>query len=408
VADLGRNLLDLRLSTRIAILNLIFARGGMSRKDIAAALNLTPGAITVITGALIEEGVLHELRAVEGSNRLGRREVILDLRRRDFRVMCAFFGNQEARITCVNFAGEIDYIKSLYFAEGESGDRILGATADAFLEYMEELEPGERRGIVGAGLGVRGVYDTVRGVSVSSIGLWEDGLPVRAIMEEKLGMKVLAINNISCVINAELMFHHGRDIHSMVLLRYGPMVGSALVLSNFNYSGYRYRSMEIAHTIVDPLGAECRCGKRGCLETRVGFDAIAAQLNLRYSKADTPILYRLTGGSRGRISMRLIMESYDRGEPIVCRVVEGAMDHLALAIVNLTAIIDPERIVLYGMPFESDKYMAALKDKVTELSAGDAPPDMERSSHNLYLEDVGCASTVIKDFLNHGAKYDND
>jgi len=407
MADLGKNMLDIRISNRVAILNLFFAKGGLSRKEIAAQLNLTPGAITIITGELIEEGILLESKITEGSKRLGRREVILDIDRKKLKVLCAFFGNQEARVTCVNFVGEIDFIDNLSFSPNESGANIFEATSLAFQEYMAGMSPQERKWIVGVGLGIKGIYDSKRGVSVRSFGLWEDEVPVCSRMEEMLKLKVLAANNADCVVNAEWMFHQSWDMHSILLVRYGPLIGSALVINNKNYSGYHYRSMEIAHTIVDPMGAECRCGKRGCLETRIGFDVITAQLELHYSPAEMPILYQLTGGDRRKISMKVIMESYERNEPIVCRVLEGAMDHLALAIANTVSILDPEKVVLYGMPFACDKYLQAIKEKTARLMRGQQPLDMERSRQNLYLEDIGCASIVIKDFLDHGAKFTN-
>ena len=54
----GVNMLAVKKQNRGSILQLIHLSGSISRKEIALRLGLTPAAITMITGELLDEGLL--------------------------------------------------------------------------------------------------------------------------------------------------------------------------------------------------------------------------------------------------------------------------------------------------------------------------------------------------------------
>lgn len=401
---IGKNMFDLRVSNRVAILDLLYATGGLSRKEIAARLNLTPAAISHITGEMIEEGVLIEAKKVEGSSRMGRREVILEIDVTKFKVLCVYIPTRKLRISCIDLAGNIYFTKNLQYDAKLSGVEIIGDVCDQMKAYMEQLDPAERKWIIGAGLGIKGICDDRRGISVKSFGLWEDNLPVRDIVEEKLGIKTLVNNDIRCMAYGEMLFSRHEDIQSMLLVKLGPLVGGAFVMDGGLFTGYSYHAMELGHFIVDPLGSVCRCGKRGCLETVIGFDVIANNLALQHSPSRLPILYELTGGDKTKITMENIMESFDRGERLVLEMLDGALERFAFMLVDAIGLVDPQRITLYGFPFKSPNFVALLNEKIRVLNRGEVSAEIVISSRNLQLDDLGCASVVIKDFLANGAK----
>ena len=269
---------DVRLSNRVAVLNLLYRKGGLSRKEIAAHLSLTPSAISHIASDMIEEGILVEAKKVEGSNRMGRRETLLEIDAARFKVLCAYIPTREVKMSCIDLAGNIDFHKELSFGTALSGEEMLHAICEEMLAYLRSLEEDQRNRVIGVGLGIKGIYDDERGVSVKSFGLWEDDLPVREIMEKRLCLKVTESNNIRCVANGEKLFNHQENIDSMLFVKLGPLVGGAFILHGKLFKGYGYQAMELGHFVVEPLGAVCRCGKRGCLETVIGFDVIANHL----------------------------------------------------------------------------------------------------------------------------------
>lgn len=57
----GISKLDLKRQNRMQVLRLIQREGNASRIDMAATLELTRAAVTIITNELIEEGILYEM-----------------------------------------------------------------------------------------------------------------------------------------------------------------------------------------------------------------------------------------------------------------------------------------------------------------------------------------------------------
>lgn len=402
---IGRSMTDVRAANRAAVLNQLYAHGGLSRKELSHRLNLTPATLTNITAGLLAEGVIVEGSPRAGSSRSGRKEVVLEIDLRRFRVLCAYMADREREmaVSCMDFAGDTFFRRELSFSDLADGREMVGAVCDCMEAYLSGLPEDERRRLVGVGVALRGTVDPVSGVSHRSFGMWEDGLNVRAIMESRLDLRIHINNNVRCIANAQNLVHGREGSRGMLFLKYGPLLGGAFILDGSPYNGHSHQAFEVAHTVVDLNGPLCRCGRRGCLETIINFHIMAKHLEIQYSPRRVPVLYDLTGGDRRNISMETILASYDRNDRVVVETVNRAIEYLAMVLVNFTVLINTESIVLYGPPFESAAFMDRLLSEFARIGAGANDTRIMKSQSNLKLDHFGCASIVIKDFLDSGA-----
>ncbi len=400
--SVGKSMTDVRVSNRAAVLRHLYSHGGLSRKELARRLNLTPATLTNITAGLIGEKVLIEGSPREGGARSGRKEVVLEIDLKHFRALGVYAAERSMTAFCMDLAGETLFERRHHFDELATGPEMLGAICDSLEQYLAGLPEGERRRVIGLGLALRGLVDPVHGVSIRSFGLWEDNLDVRAIMEARFpGLGIHMNNNVRCIANAQNLLHNGS--RSMLFLKYGPLLGGAFILDGALYCGHNYQAFELAHTIVDLSGPVCRCGKRGCLESIINFHLMAKHLEIQYSQARVPILFEITRGDRRNIAMDTILAAYDREDRVVRETVNRAIEYLAMEIVNTMVLINTESIVLYGPPFESQAFMARLLDEVERLGVGTQDTVIMKSQSNLELDHFGCVSIVLKDFLDSGA-----
>ena len=74
----GDNMLGIKRSNRSALLRILHEQGWLSSKRLAEAMNLTPAAISKITGDMLEEGLIVEGKSLESSS-AGRREIALNI-----------------------------------------------------------------------------------------------------------------------------------------------------------------------------------------------------------------------------------------------------------------------------------------------------------------------------------------
>lgn len=403
MTTIGKNGSELRISNRSAILKLVNEKPGISRKEISKELNLTPATISNITNELIKEGILMEYGVRSDDSKSGRREVPLCLNKSSYKALCAYIATRSVDVFCLNFEEDILFMKTLKFDETESGETILNCICDVFDEYLDTLDEAEKASILGIGLAVKGIVDSRNGISKRSFGLWEDNLKVMEIVKKRMPYKVIINNNVKCIAYAEYMLSSNHDADNMIFIKYGPLIGGAFISSTEIYDGSDYQAMNLGHMIADINGDICRCGRRGCLETIVGFDVMAKILEIQYSRNILPVLYQITNGDKSRINMETILQSYDLGEVHVKGLVNRAIEFLAVQIANLISTINPQKIVFYGRPFESSAFSDKLIQTIKEKAVDTNSTVICNSIRNMQLDYAGCAAIVWKDFLETGA-----
>ena len=63
---------------------------------------------------------------------------------------------------------------------------------------------------------------------------------------------------------------------NLLLVRVGGGVGAGVVIGGELFVGDHFAAGEIGHVVVDDEGSQCKCGRRGCLETDVSAPLLAA------------------------------------------------------------------------------------------------------------------------------------
>jgi glucokinase len=178
------------------------------------------------------------------------------------------------------------------------------------------------------GIGVPGLIspDGVIRASPNLVGAKE--LPLRALMEERLVREVFIENDATCAALGEWQVGAAKGATDAWVITLGTGIGGGFVSGSVLQRGAHGFAGEVGHMVVDPDGPLCPCGRNGCWE--------------RYASGNG--LSFLAGG--------------EKGEDVLSRAKDGATDALnvvdrfsrwvALGLVNLTNMTDPEVIVIGG------------------------------------------------------------
>jgi glucokinase len=128
------------------------------------------------------------------------------------------------------------------------------------------------------GIGVPGLYDPVAGTTRFLPNLRGDwaGRPVAAAVGGAVGLPAHLINDARAFGLAELRLGAGRGVSSMLGLTLGTGVGGVIALEGNVVFGHDGTAGELGHQTIEPDGPWCGCGNRGCLESFVRADQIAA------------------------------------------------------------------------------------------------------------------------------------
>ena len=399
----GVNMLDVKKQNRGSILQLIHENNGMSRKDIANRLGLTPAAITMITGEFLEEGLITQMATDKSANRKGRREILLQIRGEQYAALGVYITRHKFRLLCVDLNNNTLFEELVYTGDCKrEAYAILDKLTEIIRQKLQEYDVQRSKALVGLGVSVNGIVDSIGGVSVNAFQVWEErNVPVASILEEKLGIPVLLTNNICSLTHGESILG-GREYSqkgSMLFIKYGPGLGAAHSLGNATASVFNYKAIQLGHVISDPNGTPCVCGNRGCLETIIHYDSIENALKSMLGEKRTPVLWELTGGDAAKINMQEVIKAYDAGETVVEQTIDRVVFYLCLTIKDSLTLFDPEVVVLYGELFENHKFREAV---TAELSRYTNTDRVSFSHYNMRLETFGPAATIIRLFFENG------
>jgi glucokinase len=186
----------------------------------------------------------------------------------------------------------------LYVGLDIGGTKTLGLVVDAAGAIRAEVREATERGADGVvrtaqrvvaalrvatgepltgtvGVGVPGLVDVEQGAVKHAVNLGVEGdwLLLADLLGDQLGVPVVVENDVNAAALGAAA-HSGEE--DLVYLSIGTGLAAGLVLDGRLRRGHHGAAGEIGHLPVDPEGAWCQCGQRGCLETIASGSAIAA------------------------------------------------------------------------------------------------------------------------------------
>ena len=125
------------------------------------------------------------------------------------------------------------------------------------------------------GIGIPGIVDRERGAVSHAVNLGLDGdwFPLAGRLAERTGAAVVVENDLNA---ATWGAHVLSGADDLAYLSLGTGLAAGFVLSGKLRRGVHGAAGEIGHVPVDPLGAVCSCGQRGCLELQASGSALSA------------------------------------------------------------------------------------------------------------------------------------
>ncbi|MBR3150309.1 MAG: ROK family transcriptional regulator [Eubacterium sp.] len=356
------NLQSVKIENRSLILYTLCREGELSRKELATKLGLTPAAVTKICAGLIEKGFIRELGEAEQEGRTGRREILLALCLDD--KLCFGINAEKDAVTLSvsTLAGKLLRKKRLPFIED------VDSVIENACEFLEEF--GQRDKFSGAGVCIIGSPDE------DDFGIWKESA-LASKMEKAFGMPVVIRNNVKAFAESELIYGKTKSTGSVLFLKWGPGVGSAIITNGIVFTGNDSSVTEIGHYIVNPAGSRCRCGRFGCLETEVSEEAIQKELT-----AQQPLDEMLKNCDNNTVN-----------------ILDHKINMVALALANTATILGTDNIVLFGAMFNNAFVADKLKKQCTRYNSNLGEDMIKVSSLNADGDYIGACAVCAKKFF---------
>jgi glucokinase len=205
-----------------------------------------------------------------------------------------------------------------------------------------------RSDISAVGLGIPGLVDPESGVGIASVNLgWRD-VPVKAWLEEKLGLPCHIENDVRLAAFGESQFGAGRGLDSMVFVINGTGLMAVVIQGGRIYRGSNNLAGEIGHAILQRDGPVCKCGARGCYEAMVTGPAIAARAMQKIINGRNSQLAHEPGLEFSSLSAEQVFDAAAQGDKVAIETIQEVAEDIAHLLQFLALAYDPQVIVLAG------------------------------------------------------------
>jgi glucokinase len=200
-------------------------------------------------------------------------------------------------------------------------------------------------------------------------------VPIREEVSRRLSIPAVLENDANAAAYGEYLSEAGRGAGNLVLLTLGTGVGCGVIIDGKILHGSHGIGAELGHMMIVPDGEQCGCGQRGCLERYCSATYIAqgAQRLIEQEHRESSLKTALA--AKGTIDAKDINEARKRGDQLAAQVWDRATYYLAMGLVNVCRLFDPDRIVLAGgLANAGDDLMLPLQEHFRRLRWSLAEP----------------------------------
>jgi predicted NBD/HSP70 family sugar kinase len=400
----GGNMTKLKYQNRSLILNILKKNGSVSRADIAEILQLTPAAITILVNEMEQEGIIVEIGQLEKENgQSGRRKQLIDINSTYRYVIGINLESDNVNIGVSNLKGETVAYKRKPVDKLQDPEQMIQEISAECIDMLWKKNI-TKESVIGVGVGIVGKVDRKNGISEHAYGLWNKKVNVGNIFRNLLGIRVIVDNNVRALALGELEYYNQDEVSNILFVKYGPGIGSALILNNEIYYGSYNGAGEIGHTLVDCSAKTFEDGRDISLETIASEKAIISEVRMVFKNDTCPVLFSLCEGSAEEINIVNIYKAAELGDLPVCECIRKATKYIASAIYNAVSIYDPSKVILYGKVFENDFFMNEFTTAIQSLLSVEYPKDLVTLSRLNRKHDfiAGTAIALREFFYNTG------
>ncbi len=327
---------SVRAVNRSIMLELIRRQQPVSRAELARLTGVFRSSVSDIVDELVAEELVSEERSAPSQP--GRVPMSLRLNDSGYRVLGVNIRPAYCQIACAGLSGRIQ--RSLSFGTPTSPKKLVHAVGEAIKRLRDGSDPTDKNGFRRIGIAVPGHVDVPNGRI-----LWTPthreltNFPIAKEIEEHTAIEALTDNDCNAGALSELWLStedkkdRRKDFVFLNVSDFGT--GAGAVLNGEIYLGHdAHFAAEVGHMIIEPSGARCRCGRRGCWELYVSNEATWRRVHPRL-----PFTVERFAG---------MLSAAQAGDSRALGTLRATAKYLSLGISNIGFAFNPAEVIVAG------------------------------------------------------------
>lgn len=229
--------------------------------------------------------------------------------------------------------------------ETSKGVETVIGNIEKYVRHIVEQSPYSWDQLAGVGAGVAGFTNIREGIIILAPNVGFKDVPIRALLEERLGKPVKIDNDANVAALGEAWSGAGRGVDNCVCYTLGTGVGGGIIVNGKIYQGFGGMAGELGHiTVVPDLEAiQCGCGKMGCLETVSSATGIIRMAKDAVERGDRTSLALV-----GNIAAKEVFDAAKAGDEVALRIINRAAYYLGKSMASVSAVLNPEVYIIGG------------------------------------------------------------
>jgi glucokinase len=183
--------------------------------------------------------------------------------------------------------------------------------------------------------------------------------PVRDRLVASVELPTVVDNDANVAALAELTHGAARGRRDVLLVTLGTGVGGGIVTGGRILRGAHGFGAEIGHFQIDPDGPLCACGERGHWEALASGTALGHLGRTRALAGEAPSVVARAGGDPEQVDGIHVGEAARAGAADAVAIVTEYAHQVAVGLIGLVNILDPELIVVSGGLVDLDDVLLA-------------------------------------------------
>ncbi|WP_433205400.1 ROK family protein [Dactylosporangium sp. CS-047395] len=357
----------LRVMNERAVFAETFRLGTVSRPELAQHTGLSKPTVAVALTNLERAGLLRQVGTRAGA--AGRSALLYEVRPEAGWVLAVDVGRSYVRVGLADLVGTIVARKDEPSRGTRARDLVVQLTRLA--EELAGQAGITRDDITLAVFGTPGIHDKATGALHLAPNLpgWDRRGSVKRLAG--IGGETFVVeNDVDLAAVGEATYGLGRGVRHFVYVSIGTGTGMGIIIDGRLYRGFRGAAGEIGYLPIgegDPLLEKPAARPRGMFESVASADGIVG------------LAKRL--GLPDAVTAKDVFDAARAGDETARLAVSREVDHVSHALVGITAVLDPELVVLGGGVGSQlgDVFTGPLTERLRTLVAL-RPPRIEVST----------------------------
>ena len=337
--------------SRTLLLDALRRAESLTQVELAATTGLTPGTVSAAVAALDAEGLVRVVDTI----RSGRRARSVSLATSGGALTGVHCYRDAVRVVVDPGNDRPTVAGTVPLPGGHRAEHAVREARTLLDDLLSETgtDPAD---VAAVGVGVPSPVEVSTG-RVFGSGVrdgWDEIVATPALFAPAPDVPVVFDNDGNLGALAEARLGAGRGCRTVVRVAVSEGVSGGIVAGGEVVHGRTGTAGELGHLTIDPDGAMCSCGNRGCLQVYAGSTAVLD----------------LLAASHGPLTLPEVLNYAAEGDLGCRRVLTDVGRHLGTAMASVCTVLDPDVVVVGGTLAQAgDLLLDPLREMLGERTA---------------------------------------